>query len=162
MDNLEIERKFLVERFDPERMEVKSIHQIRQGYMFLDANKEVRLRNKNDNYYLTVKVNQTGIVREEYEYPIPVADGESLFASAMERPPIEKTRYIVSVSNKEWSVDVFHGDNQGLVMAEIELDSVDEPFASPDWLGLEVTEDRRYRNAYLYHTPFTSWNSESE
>ncbi|MDG9666945.1 CYTH domain-containing protein [Hahella sp. CR1] len=162
MDNLEIERKFLVERFEPHLMQVKSVHKIRQGYMFLDDTKEVRLRNKDEKYYLTIKVNQSGIVRQEFEYAIPAADGDRLFVSAIDSSPIEKTRYIVSVAHKEWSVDVFHGENEGLMMAEIELDSVDESFISPDWLGLEVTEDRRYRNAYLSHTPFSSWNSKSE
>ncbi|MBQ8021306.1 MAG: CYTH domain-containing protein [Bacteroidales bacterium] len=156
--NLEIERKFLVldDRFKKEA--VRSVR-IRQGYIAHDSGRTVRVRIAGDKGYLTIKgPSLDGISRQEWEREIPLQDAEDLFPLC--KPgAIDKTRYIIPVpdTGRKWEVDEFYGNNEGLVMAEIELGAPEEPFDKPDWLGEEVTGDRRYYNAQLCLNPYKNW-----
>lgn len=156
--NLEIERKFLVldDRFKKEA--VRSVR-IRQGYIAHDSGRTVRVRIAGDKGYLTIKgPSLDGISRQEWEREIPLQDAEDLFPLC--KPgAIDKTRYIIPVpdTGRKWEVDEFYGNNEGLVMAEIELGAPEEPFDKPDWLGEEVTGDRRYYNAKLCLNPYKNW-----
>ncbi|MEJ2749613.1 MAG: CYTH domain-containing protein, partial [Anaerolineae bacterium] len=106
---------------------------------------------------LTVKGFNTGAVRREFEYAIPLAYANAMLDNLCERPLIEKTRYKVEFAGHTWEIDEFAGDNAGLVVAELELQSVDEDFEKPDWLGEEVTDDPRYFNSNLVLRPYTTW-----
>ena len=156
--NLEIERKFLVldDRFKKDA--VRSVR-IRQGYIAHDSGRTVRVRIAGDKGYLTIKgPSLDGISRQEWEREIPLQDAEDLFPLC--KPgAIDKTRYIIPVpdTGRKWEVDEFYGNNEGLVMAEIELGAPEEPFDKPDWLGEEVTGDRRYYNAQLCLNPYKNW-----
>lgn len=156
--NLEIERKFLVldDRFKKEA--VRSVR-IRQGYIAHDSGRTVRVRIAGDKGYLTIKgPSLDDISRQEWEREIPLQDAEDLFPLC--KPgAIDKTRYIIPVpdTGRKWEVDEFYGNNEGLVMAEIELGAPEEPFDKPDWLGEEVTGDRRYYNAQLCLNPYKNW-----
>jgi CYTH domain-containing protein len=151
----EIERKFLVVgdgwRAGSEATE------IRQGYLCGDAARSVRVRCGGGHGYLTVKGSAVGIRRSEYEYEIPVADAESLLDTLCLRPLIEKTRHLLVHRGIEWVVDVFTGDNAGLVVAEVELADEAEAIELPEWVGREVTGDPRYLNVNLARNPFTRW-----
>jgi adenylate cyclase len=107
--------------------------------------------------YLTIKGASTGITRAEYEYEIPVADATELLDQLCQQPLIEKHRYTLTYEGMTWEVDEFFGENQGLIVAEIELERPDQPFAQPPWLGEEVTADPRYFNAALSQQPYTRW-----
>jgi adenylate cyclase len=151
---LEIERKFLV-RGEP----WKSLPQgalMRQGYITASPERVVRVRIEGDAAMLTIKAARAGFVRGEWEYPIPVADANELLQLCVQ-PLIEKYRYRISFANMLWELDVFIGDNAGLVVAEIELDHESQTFAKPDWVGDEVTNDPRYLNANLQRNPFCNW-----
>ncbi len=153
---VEIERKFLVKN-DAWRYSVESEHHIMQGYLASDARITVRVRVKGDAAFLTIKGATSGIGRSEYEYPIPLADGEAMLRELSLPAVIEKTRYRVRCGAHVWDLDVFAGENAGLVMAEVELESEDEAFEQPDWAGEEVTGDPRYYNASLARHPFNRW-----
>lgn len=132
---------------------------IDQGYLSVQKDFVLRVRRKGDKGFLTLK-GETGLgahVRREFEYEIPLDDALQLLSTYCERPPIEKTRYIVTHEGHDWEVDFFSGLNNGLVVAEIELSSADESFARPDWAGPDVTQDRRFTNAALYERPFGDW-----
>jgi CYTH domain-containing protein len=150
----EIERKFLV-RGDAWR---EGAHATRytQGYLSRVPGRTVRIRRAGEKAFITIKGRNTGISRPEYEYAIPVTDAEELFPLC-EGPLIEKTRHVVEHGGKRWEIDVFHGDNDGLVMAEIELKSEDESFDRPEWIGMEVSSDRRYYNSSLSMHPYKEW-----
>ena len=156
--NLEIERKFLVldDRFKKEA--VRSVR-IRQGYIAHDSGRTVRVRIAGDKGYLTIKgPSLDDISRQEWEREIPLQDAEDLFPLC--KPgAIDKTRYIIPVpdTGRKWEVDEFYGNNEGLVMAEIELGSEEEAFSHPSWLGEEVTGDKRYYNSYLARIPYKDW-----
>ncbi len=156
----EIERKFLVTG-DGWRSGRGST--IRQGYLSTEKTRTVRVRTKADrattvtHAYLTIKGVATGIARAEYEYEIPVADANELLDQLCRQPLIEKHRYTLTHEGMTWEVDEFFGDNQGLIVAEIELEHPDQPFARPPWLGEEVTADLRYFNAALSQHPYTHW-----
>lgn len=152
----EIERKFLV-KGEYKLLSFKS-YRIRQGYLSVNESNVVRVRTKGDKAYLTVKSALAGteFTRNEWEYEIPLADADEMLA-ACESSVIDKTRYLVQVGRHVFEVDEFDGDNEGLVMAEVELKSEDEPFERPGWLGEEVTGDVRYYNAYLSQHPFKEW-----
>jgi adenylate cyclase len=150
----EIERKFLVTgdgwkaSGQPQRMT--------QGYLCRDAARTVRVRLAGDQAFLTVKGTSVGATRAEFEYPGPVVDAKQLLALC-DGPLIDKTRYTLTHAGMVWEVDEFHGDNAGLVVAEIELTSEDQAFEPPQWLGREVTDDRRYFNSSLAVQPYSSW-----
>lgn len=152
----EIERKFLV-KGDYKPHALSSSHII-QGYISSDAGRTVRVRLRDDRAYLTIKGASTdgGISRFEWETEIAARDALQLLTLA-QGPLIDKRRYIVKVDGHTFEVDEFYGDNEGLTLAEIELSSVDEAFPRPDWLGAEVTGDRRYYNSHLRAHPYKDW-----
>ena len=152
---IEIERKFLVKE-KPFHLAKKSLR-IRQGYIVNDQKQVIRVREKGADYFLTIKGNTVGISRLEFEYPIPKEDAEELLKHFCKKTLIDKTRHYVEFKGHIWEVDEFHGDNDGLVVAEIELDSEDEKFEIPHWVGEEVTPDERYYNMNLAIYPFKDW-----
>jgi CYTH domain-containing protein len=155
---LEIERKFLV-KSDFEK-EVVRRSRIVQGYLCSDAMRTVRVRIRGEEGFLTIKSasNERGWSRYEFEQSIPLADAEELMKLCLPGI-IDKVRHWIPAGNHTWEVDVFHGDNEGLVMAEIELSSEEETFELPDWVGEEVTGNPAYYNALLAKYPFSQWKS---
>ncbi|HRK39279.1 MAG TPA: CYTH domain-containing protein [Burkholderiaceae bacterium] len=127
-----------------------------QGYLNRDKARTVRVRLAGQQAWLTIKGATSGATRAEFEYAIPVADAAALL-QLCDGPFIDKTRYTQTVGNTVWEVDEFHGDNIGLVVAEVELASEEQPFDRPDWLGEEVTHDPRYFNSALITRPFNTW-----
>jgi CYTH domain-containing protein len=115
------------------------------------------VRQAGTSAFITIKGITRGTTRQEFEYAIPLSDAEALMKLCL-RPLIEKTRYVLEYRGKRWEVDEFHGDNDGLVLAEIELAREDEPVDMPPWIGEEVSHDVRYFNANLVEHPFTRWN----
>ena len=154
----EIERKFLVAH-QAWRESVNTIHVYRQGYLSYDSERTVRVRATEVTGYLTIKGITEGLTRDEFEYEIPLADALAL-SQLCERPAIEKKRCIVPNGAHVWEVDVFEGVNEGLVVAEIELGSEDEAFDKPNWLGNEVSGDRKYSNSALSLHPFKDWSND--
>jgi adenylate cyclase len=150
----EIERKFLVRR-DAWRPAGAGTP-FRQGYLSSHADRVVRVRIAGEEAFLTVKGATRGVTRSEFEYAIPVADAAAMLALC-ERPLIEKDRHVEVHGGKTWEIDVFHGENEGLVVAELELLSEAEPFVKPAWAGDEVSGDSRYANASLVRNPFSRW-----
>lgn len=153
----EIERKFLVlnEAF---KLAATNKKNIAQGYLNTNPNRTVRVRIANDKAFLTIKGkgNDTGMTRFEWEKEIPVKEAQSLLLLC-EKGVIAKTRFEIPVGNHVFEVDEFYGENQGLIIAEIELSDENEPFEKPSWLGKEVTNDQRFYNAYLSKNPFSEW-----
>jgi adenylate cyclase len=150
----EIERKFLV---TGEAWRKGEVSDYRQGYLSIDKQRTVRVRVAGDVARLTVKGITEGATRAEYEYPIPVADAKSMLETLCLRPLIEKRRYRIRHGGMTWEIDEFLGENAGLVVAEIELETVQQPFDKPSWVGEEVTSDPRYYNANLVTRPYTTW-----
>lgn len=151
---MEIERKFLVDRgrWKPGGEGTR----IAQGYLCTEADRTVRVRVKGAHGYLTVKGRNEGISRQEFEYEIPRKDAEAMLG--MCKPTIiEKARYHESHGAHLWEIDVFFGENDGLVLAEIELQREDESFERPEWLGKEVSMDNRYYNSSLSNKPYRKW-----
>ncbi len=151
----EIERKYLVHNID--FLQGRKGEKLVQAYLANTDRCVVRVRIKTESAYLTIKSNVSGMTRDEYEYPIPVKEAASMIASFGIQPTISKTRYIVPYAGNQWEVDVFDGDNQGLVVAEIELRSESQAFSLPEWVAEEVTADRRYYNAALVSDPYVTW-----
>ena len=152
---IEIERKFLIKE-KPFSIAKRSL-KINQGYIINEKSKVIRVREKGDNYFLTIKGNNIGISRLEYDFPISKEDAKELIFHFCKTTLIEKTRHYIEHKGHTWEVDEFHGKNNGLIVAEIELESEDEKFEIPDWVGEEVTQDDRYYNMNLAIHPFTSW-----
>jgi adenylate cyclase len=152
----EIERKFTIKN-DSWRQHVKKQSYYRQGYMSNTTRASVRVRIADDKAYLNIKSATLGIFRHEYEYEIPVHDAQEMLDTLCEKPLIEKTRYFVGHAGKTWEVDVFDGDNAGLIVAEIELSDELESFAIPDWAGEDVSHDVRYYNVSLVKHPYKDW-----
>jgi adenylate cyclase len=154
---IEIERKFLVQS---EEFKVISFakNEISQGYLNSNPERTVRVRIKGNQGYLTIKGkgNETGMSRLEWEMEIPVDEAKMLL-NLCESGVISKMRYEVKFGNHVYEVDEFFGENEGLVLAEIELKSEDEAFEKPDWLGEEVTNNEKYYNSYLSKNPFKNW-----
>lgn len=154
---IEIERKFLVinESF---LTQATSHTRIVQGYLNSNPERTVRIRIKGEKGFLTIKgkSNETGTTRLEWEKEIPLNEAEQLLALC-ESGVIDKIRYEVPIGNHFYEVDIFSNENQGLIIAEIELQSENEWFEKPNWLGQEVTTDKRYYNSYLSNNPFTKW-----
>jgi len=153
----EVERKFLVA--DPSFLTSLSGSQVKQGYIPGKTRSAARIRVCDGIGFLTLKSETRGITRSEFEYEIPLDDAEEMFDILCEPPLIEKTRYFVEWKGYAWEIDVFHGDNEGLIVAEIELASADQAFAKPPWLGREVSLDARYFNSNLARTPYVDWRS---
>jgi|TARA_B100000676_G_scaffold87397_1_gene87266 adenylate cyclase len=152
---IEIERKFLIKE-KPFSIAKRSL-KINQGYIINEKSKVIRVREKGDDYFLTIKGNNIGISRLEYDFPISKEDAKELIFHFCKTTLIEKTRHYIEHKGHTWEVDEFHGKNNGLIVAEIELESEDEKFEIPDWVGEEVTQDDRYYNMNLAIHPFTSW-----
>jgi adenylate cyclase len=157
---LEIERKFLVKSADFKEQAFAK-NKIAQGYLSSIPERTVRVRVKGDKAFLTIKGigHQGGMTRFEWENQIPLDEAAELL-KLCEKGKIEKTRYEIKLGNHVYEVDEFYGENEGLIMAEIELQSETESFEKPDWLGREVTNDERYYNAYLSKNPFKNWEKE--
>jgi len=150
---LEIERKFLVTGDVPTTGDGAKIT---QAYLCLDPERTIRVRVEDDSATITIKGRSTGISRAEFEYEVPLADGLEMLNMAT-GDPIEKRRYRIDAPPFVWEIDVFEGANEGLVIAEIELESESDSFDVPEWLGPEVSDDSRYLNACLSQAPFTTW-----
>jgi adenylate cyclase len=153
---IEIERKFLV-KGEGWRGAVSRRRRIRQGYLANGGRVSVRVRGYDGaEAVLTIKSAEPGTVRDEFEYDIPMEDAEHLF-DLCSGVVIEKERHEARFGGLLWEIDVFHGANQGLVVAELELESKDQAFERPDWLGEEITGDRRYYNSALSERPYGAW-----
>ena len=154
----EIERKFLVA--GDYKSEAYASVRITQGYLSRVPDRVVRVRIKGDKGFITIKgtTNDTGLSRFEWEKEIPLVEAQALMKMA-EPGVIDKTRHLIKNTDGKhiWEVDEFHGDNEGLVMAEIELESENDLFDKPSWLGKEVTGDLKYYNSYLSEKPFKTW-----
>jgi adenylate cyclase len=154
---LEIERKFLVKSTGYRQL--GKYLQIHQGFLSTEKERVVRVRIMGKQAFLTIKGISKGISRAEYEYKIPVADAKYMLENLCIKPTINKYRYKVNIEGFTWEIDEFLGENEGLVIAEIELKAAGQQFPKPEWIGEEVTEDVRYYNANLVKNPFKSWKT---
>ncbi len=145
---LEIERKYLLESLEWKNEEIQSVSNIKQAYLFEDQDKSIRIRIKSDHAFITIKMGQ-GLVRSEFEYLIPVNDANEMIEKA-ELLCLEKDRYVILHEGNEWEIDVFKGKYEGLVLAEIELESENDEIELPLWIGEEVTNDPSYLNVNLF------------
>ncbi len=152
----EIERKFLVNKSIWDNIKKPEGNHIIQAYIYTSIEKTIRVRITKGKGFLTIKGKTEGIARTEYEYEIPVSDAKNLITN-FSGPSIDKIRYAIPVNNHIWEVDVFLGNNKGLLVAEIELKTEDEVFEKPSWIGKEVSHDKRYYNASLESNPFSNW-----
>jgi adenylate cyclase len=152
---VEIERKFLVKGDNWRSLAVGVVY--RQGYLASGQGCTVRVRVAGDRGYLTIKGATQGISRAEYEYAIPFADANELLDTLCQKPLIEKTRYRIPWRTVVWEVDEFAGENQGLIVAEVELTDAAQIVEAPDWIGEEVSHDPRYYNVNLARHPFSRW-----
>lgn len=155
---MEIERKFLVKKKEDFKSKASSSSRIRQGYLVSGRGCSVRVRIRDDRGYLTIKgpSRNGGLTRYEFEKEITFEEAEQLM-QLCEPGIIDKTRYLVPYGNHVFEVDEFYGDNEGLIMAEVELKSEDEPFEKPSFIGQEVTGDRRFYNSHMRQFPFAIW-----
>lgn len=155
--SIEIERKFLVKEGSWRSLAVGKLYC--QGYIpTQDGLTTVRIRVVGERGYLTIKGKAEGISRTEFEYPIPLEDAVIMLEKLCKKPLIEKIRHRISLDNLTWEVDEFLGDNQGLIMAEIELEQEEQAITIPDWIGEEVTGDERYYNSNLQKFPYKMWS----
>ena len=153
---IEIERKFLVKNFDYRKTD--EVHLLKQGYILNSIEKKVvRVRITDEQGFITIKGKTESCSRLEYEYEIPLKDAEELLIKLCEVHVIEKRRYIINHCGFVWEVDEFLGDNNGLIVAEIELENEDAEFPLPEWVGEEVSYDHRYLNSHLAKKPFSKW-----
>ncbi len=155
---LEIERKFLL-KDDSWRPSVTRTVALHQGYLGGDDHCSIRVRSDGERAYLNIKSKTLGVTRSEFEYEIPQTDACALLQQFCQGRSLTKRRHYVKVGDHEWEIDEFDGQNQGLVVAEIELDDPDEIFARPPWLGLEVSDDPRYYNSRLIEAPYRTWQA---
>lgn len=152
----EIERKFLVTN-DSWRKLAKG-QPYCQGYLATaEPGQSVRVRIADNQGFLTIKGPAKGVTRAEFEYSIPVADAEKMLEILCQRPFIQKMRYRLPIDDVVWEIDEFEGDNAGLIIAEVELHSEEQPFERPDWLGEEVSGQTRYYNSSLVKNPYSNW-----
>jgi adenylate cyclase len=156
----EIERKFLVTG-EEWRSADKRIHTC-QGYLCTGNDCTVRVRVQEEKAYLTIKGRTEGVSRSEYEYGIPVKDANEMLEHLCQQPYIEKVRYEVMHAGRKWEVDEFLKENQGLIVAEIELESEDQQIEFPSWVGQEVSDDPRYRNSNLIRHPYSQWDKKEK
>jgi len=154
----EIERKYLVDTslWRPAGPGVL----YRQGYLSSAIDRVVRIRIAGDQAFLTIKGANEGISRLEFEYPMPVADAAEMLDKLAQKPLIEKTRHREAYAGRDWEIDVFHGDNEGLVLAEVELPDVDATVSPPPWVLAEVSDDPRYYNSNLVANPYKRWRTD--
>ena len=159
----EIERKFRVSSDwkTCDANEIIETQQIAQAYLNRDKQRTVRVRITDQSAWLTIKGPTVGFTRAEFEYAIPINDAKAML-ELCDGFPIKKSRYHVRFETHVWHIDEFQHENEGLVIAEIELESESEPFATPPWLAAEVSEDARYFNSRLAEHPFTQWPEKVE
>lgn len=153
----EIERKYLLKDSSWKELADKGTH-YSQGYLVGSKNASVRVRIEGERSFINIKSATIGITRQEFEYEVPLDDAKEMLETLCEKPLIDKVRYLIKIEAHVWEIDVFLGDNEGLVVAEIELKHKDESFMKPDWLGKEVSDDERYYNICLVKKPFKDWN----
>lgn len=151
----EIERKFLVNGTEFKNLAKGTSY--RQGYLSTVKERTVRVRTIDDKGYLTIKGITVGATRVEYEYEIPASEADDMLSNLCEKPLIEKNRYKIPFAGLTWEIDEFFGDNDGLIVAEVELESEEQKFEKPAWIGEEVTSDPRYFNSNLTKNPFKNW-----
>jgi len=156
----EIERKFLV-RGEVWREKAEGLS-YRQGYLSTEKERTVRVRTIDSKGFLTIKGINVGATRNEFEYDIPVEDANQMLDELCLKPIIEKKRYQIEHGGFIWEVDEFFGDNEGLILAEIELESENQSFETPSWIAEEVTGDPRYFNSNLIAQPFSSWEKDGK
>ncbi|MBD9359407.1 CYTH domain-containing protein [Methylomonas fluvii] len=154
---LEVEHKFLLAN-DDWRGEIDHSVHYKQGYLSSSPLSSVRVRISDKQAWLNIKSATIGSHRQEFEYEIPLNDANSILDELCHKPLVEKTRHFVYRDRHVWEIDEFMGDNQGLIVAEIELSAVGEAFVKPDWVGMEVTDDIRYYNNNLCKYPFKDWD----
>ena len=152
--NLEIERRFLINESNFILPKVKK--SIKQGYLFSDSNQALRVRMIEKQYFLTYKYKKTSINKYEFEYSISKEDGEKLL-SLSEHHIIIKERYYRKIDEHLWEIDIFHGENEGLIIAEVELEDEKEQINIPNWIGDEISDDERYFNFNLSKKPYCHW-----
>lgn len=152
---VEIERKFLLTGDDWRSLGEPVL--LRQGYLSSQPERVVRVRVEGERATMTIKGRSVGATRGEWEYEIPLADANELLDQLCEKPVIEKYRRRIPYAGRTWEVDEFLGANQGLVVAEVELESEDQQFDMPTWIGADVTDDPRYYNSSLIRLPFSQW-----
>lgn len=152
----EIEKKYLVTDDSYKRLAQPKLY--RQGYLSSSPDRVVRVRIVDDKAFITIKGPASGATRDEYEYEIPREDAQEMLNNLCEKPIIEKHRYIIDYSGRKWEVDEFHGENEGLVITEIELEDINQEYEMPLWVGEEVTADQRYANSNLIKNPFSKWH----
>lgn len=153
---IEIERKFLVINDAWRSQVIKSIA-MSQGYLVGSDKASVRVRIAGDTAFMNIKSATLDVTRKEYEFVIPMEDAREILANLCDKPLIEKVRHYVPFGQHTWEVDVFEGDNAGLIVAEIELEHANESFDRPEWLGEEVSDDKRYYNVCLVKHPYKDW-----
>jgi adenylate cyclase len=152
---VEIERKYLI---DLEKVGIlENGNRIKQGYITTNKNAVVRVRIKNDKGYLTIKSSNIGASRLEFEYEIPLVEANEMLDKLCQKQIIDKDRYIIDLHNHIWEIDIFHGDNEGLVIAEVELKDENEYIKLPLWIKEEVTGDIKYYNSNLMTYPYNQW-----
>jgi len=152
---IEIERKFLIKCYAWRSL--AELTKYRHGYLSSSNERVVLVRTINDKGFLTIKGITTGATRMEFEYEIPVADADAMLDDMCERYLIEKKRYKIEYRGFIWEVDEFFGENQGLIVAEVELESEDQSYEKPEWIGEEVTGDPKYFNSNLALNPYLKW-----
>lgn len=156
----EIEYKFTV--VNEEWKNKSTSKNYKQGYLSIERGRTVRIRLEDNEAKFTIKGEKMGPEGAEFEYNIPLEDAENILENLCLKPLIEKKRFFVNYSGKRWVVDEFIGDNSGLLLAEIELDDLNEHFEKPTWLGRDVTDDPKYKNANLVSYPFNKWSKEEK
>jgi len=152
---IEIERKFLID--ESKLPSLQNGYVIKQGYIQTVDHTTVRVRIRDKEAFLTIKGKSQGATRLEFEYPVPLHDANDMINKLCQKSLIDKTRYHVEHEGHTWEVDIFEGNNKGLIVAEIELESEDEKFAIPNWVTKEVTDDIRYFNSNLIENPYLDW-----
>lgn len=153
---IEIERKFLIKNATWRAQVARSIA-IKQGYLATTDKASIRIRIQDTEANINIKAARAGTSRAEYEYPIPMTEAETMLATLCHPPLIEKTRHLVRYGEHLWEIDEFYGDNEGLIVAEIELNHPEASFAMPEWVGKEVSDILRYYNNQLSQCPYQAW-----
>jgi len=151
----EIERKFLVTSTEWKSSSEKKLY--RQGYLTINSGGVVRIRTISDKGYITIKSQRNNLTRDEFEYEIPFEDAEYMLENLCLKPLVEKYRTKINYNGMVWEVDDFIGENEGLIIAEIELEYENQKIDLPNWLGVEVTNDAKYYNSNLVNTPYCKW-----
>lgn len=154
---IEIEHKFLLANDEWRELVTHSVR-YRQGYLSSQPTSSIRVRISDHHAWLNIKSATIGTHRHEYEYEIPLVDANEILTNLCRKPLIEKTRHFIEDNGHTWEIDEFDGDNQGLIVAEIELSEIGKAFIKPAWLGVEVTDDLRYYNNNLSQHPYSEWH----